>query len=123
MEHGLHTMLYKYFDEDGIELSGGEAQKLAIARIIYKAPAIYILDEPTAALDPIAEYEVYRQFANTIQGRTSLYISHRLSSINICNKIAVFDNGHIIESGTFEELMKKDGLFALMYKTQSQHYF
>ena len=103
-------------------MSGGESQKLAIARLIYRNPSVYILDEPTSALDPIAEYEIYRQFANTVKGKTSVFISHRLSGANTYDKIYVFDNGEIVEDGKFEDLLNKKSVFAEMYNAQSSYY-
>ncbi len=122
MPKGEKTSLYKIFDKDGVELSGGESQKLAIARLIYRNPSVYILDEPTSALDPIAEYEIYRQFANTVKGKTSVFISHRLSGANTYDKIYVFDNGEIVEDGKFEDLLNKKSVFAEMYNAQSSYY-
>ena len=115
-------MLYNYFDEEGIEPSGGESQKIAIARLLYKNSDIFILDEPTAALDPISEYEVFKSFKLISKEHTTIFISHRLSSVSICDKIAVLDGGKIAEYGNFEELMKLNGIFADMYQAQAQYY-
>lgn len=122
LPRGWDTPLYKIFDEDGIEFSGGESQKLAIARAVYKNAPIVILDEPTAALDPIAEYEVYRHFDRLVGGKTAIYISHRLSSCRFCDKIIVFDEGRIAESGTHDELLARNGLYTRMWKAQAQWY-
>lgn len=123
LEKGLRTNIYKDFDESGIEPSGGEAQKIAIARALYKNSPIVILDEPTAALDPIAEYEIYRQFNQLVGGKTAVYISHRLSSCKFCDHIAVFSGKTIAEYGTHEELAdKKDGIYAEMFQAQAQYY-
>lgn len=120
---GLETLLYKYFDESGIEPSGGEAQKIAITRAIYKDAPIVVLDEPTAALDPVAEYEIYKKFDNLVGGKTAVYISHRLSSCKFCDKIAVFANNTIAEYGTHDELVKVDGgIYAKMFEAQAQYY-
>lgn len=120
--HHLADSVLKRFDDNGVDLSGGENQKLAIARAIYKNAQILVLDEPTAALDPIAEYEIYNQFYQLSENKTSLYISHRLSSCRFCDTILVFDNGQIIEKGTHDELILKDGKYALMFKKQAKYY-
>lgn len=124
LKHGLDTHLYKSFEEEGIELSGGQQQKLAIARALYKNAPIIILDEPTAALDPVAEYEIYRQFDTLVGGKTAVYISHRLSSCKFCDRIAVFSENTIKEYGTHEELIKhKDGIYSKMFMAQAQYYY
>ena len=113
----------KSFDNEGCEMSGGQQQKLAIARALYKNSPIVILDEPTAALDPIAEYEIYRQFHTLVGGKTAIYISHRLSSCQFCDIIYVFVDGEIRERGTHEELAGlKDGYYAKMFEAQAQYY-
>ncbi len=123
LEKKEDTSLYKMFDKEGIEPSGGQAQKLAIARALYKNAPVVILDEPTAALDPMAEYEVYQHFDTLVGGKTAVYISHRLSSCKFCDRIIVFEGGHIIEDGSHEELMRiPDGFYAKMYRTQAKHY-
>ncbi|MBE3583653.1 MAG: ABC transporter ATP-binding protein [Limnochordaceae bacterium] len=122
LRKGLDTPIYKTFDEDGIEFSGGESQKLAIARALYKNAPIVILDEPTAALDPVAESEVYRRFDQLTSGKTAIYISHRLSSCRFCDRIAVFDHGRIAELGTHDELAGSGGLYAQMWNAQAQWY-
>lgn len=120
---GLNTHLYREFKEDGVELSGGEAQKLAIARALYKNAPIVILDEPTAALDPMAEYEIYNQFDRLVGNKTAVYISHRLSSCKFCDRIAVFAKETVAEYGTHEELMKlQGGIYAEMFAAQAQYY-
>lgn len=117
------TNIYKMFDESGVEPSGGQAQKLAIVRALYKNSPVVILDEPTAALDPVAEYEVYQHFDSLVGGKTAVYISHRLSSCRFCDRIIVFDGGKIIEDGSHDELMNiSDGFYANMYNTQAKHY-
>jgi len=119
---GANTFLLKSFAEDAIELSGGEKQKLALARALYKDGKIIILDEPTAALDPIAESEMYRKYDELTSGRTAVYISHRLSSTRFCNRIFFLENGKIIETGNHYELMKKGGKYAEMFDIQSHYY-
>ncbi len=122
-EKGSDTILFKSFDENGIEPSGGEQQKMAIARALYKKAPVVILDEPTAALDPVAEYEIYRQFDTLVGGKTAIYISHRLSSCKFCDRIAVFSEGRIKEYGTHEELVKIDGgIYSEMFRAQAQYY-
>lgn len=120
---GLDTMLYKNFDEHGTELSGGQQQKTAIVRALYRNAPIVILDEPTAALDPVAEYDIYRRFDCLVGNKTAIYISHRLSSCKFCDRIAVFADNTIKEYGTHDELVgKKDGIYAEMFATQAQYY-
>lgn len=117
------TYIYKMFVENGIEPSGGESQKLAIARALYKNAPIVVLDEPTAALDPISENEVYKNFDKLVYGKTAIYISHRLSSCKFCDRIIVFNKGSIVEMGSHDELMKNTrGLYYNMYNTQAKHY-
>lgn len=117
------TYIYKMFDESGVEPSGGESQKLAIARALYKNAPLVILDEPTAALDPISEYEVYRNFDKLVENKTAVYISHRLSSCKFCDRIVVFNDGRLIEEGTHDELLTlENGFYANMYKTQAKQY-
>lgn len=123
LEKGADTLLFKSFDENGIEPSGGEQQKLAIARALYKKAPVVILDEPTAALDPVAEYDIYRQFNSLVGGKTAIYISHRLSSCRFCDRIAVFSEGRIKEYGTHAELAGlPSGVYAEMFAAQAQYY-
>lgn len=123
MEKGLDTCLYQDFEKDGVEISGGEAQKIAIARALYKDSPFIILDEPTAALDPIAEAEIYARFNTLIQDKTAVYISHRLSSCRFCDRIAVFDKGHIVQFGTHEELVEQtNGKYHELWHAQAQYY-
>lgn len=123
MEKGLDSCLYREFEEDGIQISGGEAQKIAIARALYKNAPFIILDEPTAALDPIAEYEIYSKFNEIVEDKTAIYISHRLSSCRFCDSIAVFDQGHIVQTGTHEELVgDADGKYYELWNAQAQYY-
>lgn len=123
LEKGINTNIYKTFETDGIEFSGGQAQKLAISRTMYKNAPIVILDEPTAALDPIAEFEIYSKFNELIGNKTAIYISHRLSSSKFCDRIIVFDKGKIIQYGTHDELIEaKDNQYNKMYMAQAQYY-
>lgn len=123
LSNGADTVVYKHFDKDGIEPSGGEQQKLAIARALYKNAPVVILDEPTAALDPMAEYDIYRQFDTLVHEKTAIYISHRLSSCQFCDKIAVFSEKELKEYGTHAELVNKpDGIYAEMFAAQAQYY-
>lgn len=119
----LETPLYKDFDEDGVNISGGEAQKIALARALYKDAPFIILDEPTAALDPIAEAEIYSKFDEIVGDKTAIYISHRLSSCRFCDKIAVFDKGKIVQVGTHEELLaNQKGKYYELWNAQAQYY-
>lgn len=123
LEQGLDTMLYKTFDKQGTELSGGQRQKTAISRALYRNAPIVILDEPTAALDPVAEAEIYEKFHGLVENKTAVYISHRLSSCRFCDRIAVFEDGTIREYGTHEELVKKEnGIYAEMFAAQAGYY-
>ncbi len=123
MPEGLDTPLYHSFDKSGVEISGGEAQKIALARALYKNAPFIVLDEPTAALDPVSEYEVYRKFNEISGGKTAVYISHRLASCRFCDKIAVFDGGHIVQRGTHEELIADaNGKYAELWNAQAQYY-
>ena len=123
LEKGTQTTIFKYFDEKGIEPSGGEQQKIAIARALYKDSPVVILDEPTSALDPLAEYEVYKQFHTLVGGKTAFYISHRLSSCKFCDSIAVFSEGKIAEYGSHEELIRiPSGIYAKMFEAQAKYY-
>ncbi len=116
------TYLYKSIDKNGVDISGGEAQKLALARALYKDSPVVILDEPTAALDPIAENEVYSHFNSFTQNKTAIYISHRLSSCIFCDRIAVFDKGTLAEEGRHEELLQLNGKYTELWQAQSQYY-
>lgn len=123
MENGLNTFLYKGYDDSGVEISGGEAQKIAIARALYKQSSFILLDEPTAALDPLAENEIYEGFDAIVGNKTAIYISHRLSSCKFCNDIVVFDKGRLIQRGSHEELLKeRDGAYFEMWNAQAQYY-
>ncbi|MBP5747914.1 MAG: ABC transporter ATP-binding protein, partial [Treponema sp.] len=122
MEKGLDTPLYQYSDENGVEISGGEAQKIAIARSLYKDAPFVIMDEPTSALDPVAEYEIYQNLDKMVEGKTSIYISHRMSSCRFCDNIIVFDQGKIVEQGSHEKLMAGAGLYSQLWNAQAQYY-
>jgi len=120
---GLETPVFRYYDWNGFEPSGGEQQKIAMARALYKDAPILVLDEPTAALDPIAEKEIYEQFDEMTAGKTALFISHRLASCKFCDSILVFENGEIVERGTHDVLVKRSGgLYAQMFAAQEQYY-
>lgn len=119
----LGTYLYKDFDKEGVEVSGGEAQKIALARALYKNAPFIILDEPTAALDPISEYEVYEHFNEITNDKTAIFISHRLASCRFCDKIAVFDRGNIVELGSRTELLENEsGKYSELWHAQAQYY-
>ena len=105
-----------------MEFSGGEGQKLALARAIYKNAKILILDEPTSALDPIAEYELFSRLYAFSEEKTTLFVSHRLSSTAFCDNIIVISNGGIAEKGTHSELMKQNGIYAQLYRSQAKYY-
>ncbi len=119
---GIEQMMLKIIDENGIELSGGESQKLAIARALYKNGNMVIMDEPTSALDALAEAEIYKDFSELVENKTSIYISHRLSSTKFCDVIALFDKRGLIEYGTHEELMEKRGEYYKMFTIQGKYY-
>ena len=123
LEKKDETKLFKFFDEEGVEPSGGEQQKIAIARALRKNSPVVILDEPTAALDPVAEYDIYREFNTLVGNKTAVYISHRLSSCRFCDRIAVFRDGRIAEYGTHDELARiTGGIYAAMYEAQAKYY-
>lgn len=123
MDQGLDTMLYKQLSQDGVDISGGEAQKIAIARALYKDAPFIILDEPTAALDPIAEAEIYAKFNHIAGDKTAIYISHRLSSCKFCDEIAVFHGGAVIQQGTHEQLLSdENGKYYALWHAQAQYY-
>ena len=122
MPQGLDTQLYKDFAENGVEVSGGEAQKIAIARALYKDAPFIILDEPTATLDPMAEAEIYGKFNDIVTDKTAIYISHRLSSCKFCDEIAVFDRGQVVQQGTHDGLVEAEGKYRELWNAQAQYY-
>lgn len=119
---GIDTFLNKNMNDNGVDLSGGESQKLAIARALYKDSPIVIMDEPTASLDPIAEAEIYTKFSNMVENKTAIYISHRLSSCRFCQRIAVFEDGKIVEIGNHNELVNNNGSYSDLWNAQAQYY-
>lgn len=121
LPQGVRTRLYNN-NGSGVDLSGGEAQRTAIARALYKDAPFVILDEPTAALDPIAEAEIYEQFSQMTADKTAVYISHRMSSCKFCDRIIVLDHGRIAEDGTHDTLLANHGIYANLYETQAQYY-
>lgn len=122
LENGIDTMVTKEFDENGMGLSGGEAQKIAIARVFARKPDIVILDEPSSALDPIAEYNMYKNMLDAAENETVIFISHRLSATRDADRIYMFENGTVIERGSHAELMEMNGKYAEMWKLQAQNY-
>lgn len=122
LPQGLDTLVFKEFDETGFEPSGGEQQKIAIARALYKDAPIVVLDEPTAALDPISECDIYTHFDSLTHGKSAVYISHRLATCRFCDRIAVFHEGEIIQVGNHEQLMDQGGLYSQMFMAQMQYY-
>lgn len=123
MPKKLETYLYKHVDKEGVEISGGEAQKLALSRALYKEAPFVVLDEPTAALDPIAEYDIYSKFNHFVEKKAAIYISHRLSSCRFCNQIAVFDGGELVQLGTHEALIEDRGnKYFELWNAQAQYY-
>lgn len=122
LPHKTQTSLLKILDEEGIELSGGESQRLALARALYKDGPIVALDEPTAALDALAESAIYEGFNEMVQDKTAIYISHRLASTRFCDRIAFFENGRVVEYGTHDELMALGQKYAEMFHLQAHYY-
>ena len=122
LKNGIETKLVKNVNDDAEELSGGEMQKLLLARAIYKNSPVIILDEPTSALDPIAENEMYLRYSELTKGKTSVYISHRLSSCIFCDRIAVFDNAKLVEEGTHEQLLNSGKKYSELWNAQAQYY-
>ncbi|HEY8395839.1 MAG TPA: ABC transporter ATP-binding protein, partial [Bacilli bacterium] len=116
------TQLLKVIEENGIELSGGQNQKIAIARALYKDGNMVILDEPTASLDALAEAEIYQNFDKLVKNKTAVYISHRLASTKFCDKIALLDGEGLKEYGSHEELMQLKGKYYQMFMTQGKYY-
>lgn len=123
LPRGLDTFLYQDIADDGVEISGGEAQKIAIARALYKDAPFVLLDEPTASLDPLSEYEIYSGFDTMVRDKTAIYISHRLSSCRFCNDIVVFHQGRLVQRGSHEELLKdENGKYYELWHAQAQYY-
>lgn len=122
LSKGMDTYLYKNLEDDGTDFSGGQKQKLMLARALYKAAPVIVLDEPTAALDAIAEAKSYENFNSMAGGRTCVYISHRLSSTKFCDAIAMFADGQLVEYGNHETLMEKQGRYAELFRIQAQYY-
>lgn len=122
LRKGIDTELLKIVDEEGVDLSGGEKQKLALARALYKAAPVVVLDEPTSALDALAEQQLYERFDHMIGKKSAVYISHRLASTRFCDRVAMFRDGAMIEYGSHEELMAKGGEYAHMFEVQAQYY-
>jgi len=119
---GIDTELLKVLHDDGVDLSGGERQKLALARALYKDSPVIILDEPTAALDALAEYQLYRDFDALTAGKTAIYVSHRLSSTRFCDAVALFGDGGLVEYGSHRELLAAGGEYAKLFEVQARYY-
>lgn len=119
---GYDTHIGRKVFEDGVEFSGGEMQRLMLARALYKNGSVIVLDEPTAALDPIAENDIYLKYNEMTAGRTSVYISHRLASTRFCDRIIFLAEGQIAEEGTHESLMALNGQYAELFRVQSKYY-
>lgn len=110
-------------DQEGIEISGGEKQKIALARALYRDAPLVILDEPTSALDPLAEQDIYQRFNEMVSDKTAIFISHRMSSCRFCDEVVVFDEGEIVETGRHEELVAStSGIYHRMWEAQAQYY-
>ena len=116
------TAVTNFLDKDGVLFSGGELQRILLARALYKDAPLLLLDEPTSALDPLAETAIYEQYHRLSEGKTTIFISHRLASTKFCDRIIYYENGQVKEDGTHDELMKKNGAYAKMFEIQSQYY-
>ena len=121
-DKGLKTELTNEFEQEGVNLSGGESQKLAISRVFYKDAGLMILDEPSSALDPIAEYQLNHAMLSATKDKTVIFISHRLSTTRIADRIIMLENGQIVEQGTHDELLGINGKYAQMWKVQAGAY-
>lgn len=119
---GIDTMMTTEFDKKGVNLSGGESQKLAVGRVFYKDAGLIILDEPSSALDPIAEYQLNHAMLKMAEHRTVIFISHRLSTTRLADRIILMENGRIKEQGTHDELLEAGGTYARMWKVQAEQY-
>jgi len=123
LPHGVESRFGKEYDEEGIEMSGGQGQKIAIARALYKKASMVILDEPASALDPIAEAEIYEKFNSLVEDKTAIYISHRMSSSVFCDRILIIDGGTVADYDTHENLMKKtESLYYKLFMSQAENY-
>src|SRR5690606_19881902 len=122
LEKGINTNLSREFDNDGVPLSGGEEQKIAISRAFVEGKDILILDEPSSALDPLAEYDINKKIVSLANNKTVIFISHRLSTVRMADMIYMMDKGEIIESGTHDELMKQGGKYFEMFTKQAEKY-
>lgn len=122
LPNGYETTLNREVYEDAVELSGGEKQRLMLARALYKDASVLLLDEPTAALDPIAESEIYHRYNDMTAGKSAVYISHRLASTRFCDRIVLIENSTVAEEGTHEELLARGGRYAELFEVQSRYY-
>jgi ATP-binding cassette subfamily B protein/ATP-binding cassette subfamily C protein len=122
LDRGIHTPIFRDFYEDGFEPSGGEAQKIALARADFKGSPIIILDEPTAAMDPKSEFELYQRFNTLVEGKAAIFITHRLASTRFCDNIILLKKGTIVELGNHKSLLEKSGEYATLYNMQAQFY-
>ncbi|MBO5353641.1 MAG: ABC transporter ATP-binding protein [Lachnospiraceae bacterium] len=122
LSRGVDTEVLKVIYDDGVDFSGGEKQKIGLARALYKDAPVVVLDEPTAALDALAEHQLYQDFDKLIGGKTAVYISHRLSSTQFCNSVAMFAEGEMVEYGTHQSLLEQGGAYAEMFRLQAQYY-
>ena len=122
MPNGVKSHYSKELYSDGESLSGGEVQKLMLARALYKDAPVMVLDEPTAALDPLAEADLYERYNSLIGGKTSVFISHRLSSTQFCDRVVYLENGKILEDGPHQQLMQQGGQYAKMFEYQAYYY-
>lgn len=122
MPKGMDTMLTREFEDDGTQLSGGEAQKLAVARVFAGDSSIAVLDEPSSALDPISEYEIFENMMKACEGKTVIFVSHRLSSATLADKVYLLERGCVIEEGSHHELMQLNGKYAQMFRMQAENY-